>query len=113
MPKQSTRKAASSPKAERPSWQFTSAFRKGAFGWKTQPAASRITQAVAEIKKVAKKNAVLAADGATLFIERLSPAIAHVDSSSGSIGSHVNHAILELVPIIATAGRHRNAVGLD
>jgi hypothetical protein len=38
-----------------------------------------------------------------LFLERLSPAIEHVDSSSGAIGTAVNKAIAELVPIIAKA----------
>lgn len=63
----------------------------------------RIGQAVAEIRKVAKKNPVLAAEGAVLFLERLSPAIEQVDSSSGAIGSCVNGAIRELVSIIAAA----------
>ena len=43
-------------------------------------------QAVAEIKKVAKKDPVLAAEGAVAFLERVSPALEHVDSSSGAIG---------------------------
>ncbi|HVU31800.1 MAG TPA: hypothetical protein VHE61_00100 [Opitutaceae bacterium] len=38
-----------------------------------------------------------------LFLERLSAAIEQVDSSSGAIGSCVNGAIRELVPIIAAA----------
>jgi hypothetical protein len=46
---------------------------------------------------------VLAADGAVILFERLSPALEHVDSSSGAIGTSVNNAIAELVPIIAGA----------
>ena len=46
---------------------------------------------------------MVAADGAILFLERLSPALARVDSSSGAIGSAVNRAIEELVPLIAGA----------
>ncbi|MFC1642431.1 hypothetical protein ACFL5O_07055 [Myxococcota bacterium] len=38
-----------------------------------------------------------------MFLERVSPALEHVDSSSGAIGSAVNNAIAELVPIIANA----------
>lgn len=37
------------------------------------------------------------------LVERLSPALEHVDSSSGAIGTAVNNAIADLVPIIATA----------
>jgi hypothetical protein len=58
---------------------------------------------VSEIKKVARTDSVLAADGAVAFIERISPALERVDSSSGAIGSAVNNALAELVPIIANA----------
>jgi len=37
------------------------------------------------------------------FLERLSPALENVDSSSGAIGTAVNNAIAALVPIIADA----------
>lgn len=46
---------------------------------------------------------MLAAEGAIAFLERVSPALEHVDSSSGSIGTAVGNAIGELVPIIANA----------
>jgi len=52
---------------------------------------------------VARKDPVLAAEGAVLLLERLSPALEHVDSSSGSIGTAVNRAIAEIVPIVARA----------
>jgi len=91
------------PAVETHKWEFKARFRRHAFGWKSQPAITRIKQAVAEIKKAAKKDSVLAAEGAIAFLERVSPALEHVDSSSGSIGSAVNNAIAELVPIIADA----------
>lgn len=83
-------------------WEFRARFRRDAFGWKSQPAILRVKQAVAEIKKVAKKDPVLGAEGAVLFLERVSPALNHVDSSSGAIGTAVNKAIDQLVPIIAS-----------
>ena len=55
-------------------WEFRARFRRNAFGWSSQPA-----------------------------IQRLSPALEHVDSSSGTIGTAVNNAVAELVPIIARA----------
>ncbi|MFP2895929.1 hypothetical protein [Corallococcus sp. 4LFB] len=91
------------PAGEAHKWEFKARFRRHAFGWKSQPAITRIKQAVAEIKKVAKKDAVLAAEGAVVFLERVSPALEHVDSSSGAIGTAVNNAIAELVPTIANA----------
>lgn len=91
------------PAAESHAWEFKARFRRHAFGWKSEPAITRIREAVAEIRKVAKKEPVLAAAGAVAFLERVSPALEHVDSSSGSIGATVNKAIAELVPLIANA----------
>ncbi len=64
---------------------------------------ARVAEAVAEIAAVARADSVLAGDGAVAFLERVSPALEHVDSSSGAIGSAVNRAIAELVLIIARA----------
>jgi hypothetical protein len=89
-------------------WQFKARFRKHAFGWKSQPAIKRVKEAVSEIRKVARKDNVLAAEGAVSFLERVSPALAHVDSSSGAIGRAVANAIADLVPIIASAETDRS-----
>jgi len=43
------------------------------------------------------------AEEAVLFLERVAPAIEHVNGSSGSIGTAVHRAIERLVPIIAAA----------
>lgn len=91
------------PKPAAHKWEFKARFRRNAFGWKSQPAIQRVKQAVSEIKKAARTDPVLAADGAVAFIERISPALEHVDSSSGAIGSAVNNALAELVSIIADA----------
>jgi hypothetical protein len=90
-------------KARAHKWEFRARFRRRAFGWKSQPAIKRIQEAVSEIKKVARKDDLLAAEGAVLFLEKISPAIEQVDGSSGSIGTTVNNAITSLVPIIARA----------
>lgn len=68
-------------------WEFRPRFRRHSFGWKSQPEVKRVREAVSEIKKVAKKDPMLAAEGAVMLLEKLSPAIERVDSSSGSIGS--------------------------
>jgi len=73
----------STPSAEAHKWEFKTRFRRHAFGWKSQPAITRVKQAVTEIKRVAKKEPVLAAEGAISFLELVSPALEHVDSSSG------------------------------
>jgi len=90
-------------KAEVHKWEFKARFRRHAFGWKSQPAIQRVKQAIAEIKKASRKDSMLAAEGAVAFIERISPALEQVDSSSGAIGTAVNHAVAELVEIIASA----------
>lgn len=84
-------------------WQFAPRFRRNAFGWKSDTPIQRIKEAISEIKSVAKREPVLAAEGAVLFLEKLAPAIEQVDSSSGGIGSAVNRAIETLVPIIVKA----------
>ena len=84
-------------------WAFAARFRRRAFDWRSQPAIARIKEAVSEIKKAARKDPLLGAEGAVLLLEKLSPALEQVDSSSGAIGSAVWHAIADLVPIIAGA----------
>jgi hypothetical protein len=84
-------------------WEFRPRFRRHAFGWRSQPAVQRIRQAVSEIRKAARVDPVLGAEGAVTLLERLSPALEHVDSSSGAVGTAVHNAIRELVPLIAGA----------
>ncbi len=89
-------------------WAFKARFRKGAFGWKSETPIKRIKEAVSEIKKVAKTSPETGAEGAVIFLERISAALEHVDSSSGAIGSAVNKAIEELVSVIANANVDRD-----
>lgn len=84
-------------------WTFQARFRRSAFGWQSGPAIQRIQEAVAEIELVAGTNPELAAEGAVIFIEKLSPALEDVDGSSGAIGSAVNSAIAELATLIGSA----------
>jgi len=58
---------------------------------------------VAEIKAAARQDKILGAEGAVLLLEKLSPALEQVDSSSGAIGTAVNNAIDDLVPVIVDA----------
>jgi tetratricopeptide (TPR) repeat protein len=82
-------------------WSFSARFRRHAFGRRSQPAIKRIKEAVSEIKKVARKDPALAAEGSVLFLERLSPAIEQVDSSSGAISTATDNAMRDLVQVIA------------
>lgn len=84
-------------------WQFTSRFRRHAFGWRSGTPIARIKEALTEIKQFARKEPLLAAEGAITLLEKLSPALEQVDSSSGALGSAVNKAIDTLVPIIVKA----------
>ena len=65
--------------AKRPKhkWVFRRRFRRHAFGWRSQPAVKRVKEAVSEIKKVARTDRLVSADGAVLFIEKVSPALEH------------------------------------
>jgi hypothetical protein len=91
------------PKTGGHSWRFKARFRRHAFGWKSQPAITRLREALTEIKLVARIDPILGAEGAVALLERISPALENVDSSSGAIGTAVNHTIAELVPVIVAA----------
>jgi hypothetical protein len=85
-------------------WTFPVRFRAGAYSWKSSKlACQRLREAVSEIKKVAKKEPDLAAEGAVRLIEKLWPSLEHVDSSSGALGSAVNKALDQLLPVIINA----------
>ena len=82
---------------------FAPRFRSNGVGRKSDLPIKRIKEALTEIRQVARKDPVLAAEGAILFLEKLSPSLMQVDSSSGAIGSAVNRSIETLVSIIAKA----------
>jgi len=85
-------------------WIFPARFRAGGYSWKSSRlACQRLREAVSEIKKVAKKDPVLAAEGVVRLIEKLWPAVEHVDSSSGALGSAVNKTLDDLIPLIINA----------
>jgi tetratricopeptide (TPR) repeat protein len=85
-------------------WAFRAHFRRGVFGWKgSRLAIGRISEALPEIRAVARHDAVGAADGAVLFLEKLSPALQQIDSSSGALGNATYGVVRELVPLISSA----------
>lgn len=91
-------------KSPKHKWIFPARFRAGAYSWKSSRlACQRLREAVSEIKKVAKKEPVLAAEGSVRLIEKLWPALEHVDSSSGALGSAVNKTLYDLIPLIINA----------
>ena len=98
------------------SWTFRSRFRRGAFGWRgSKLAIERIDEALAEIRRVLRQDPVAAAQGAVLLLQRLSPALSQIDSSSGALGNATHAAVAALVPIIASApvGEHERSALLD
>jgi len=85
-------------------WAFRARFRRAAFGWKgSKLAIERIHEALVEIRAVARHDSASAADGAVLFLEKLSPALNQIDSSSGALGNATYAAVQELVPVISSA----------
>jgi len=85
-------------------WAFRARFRRAAFGWKgTKLAIERIHEALAEIRAVARQDPATAAEGAVLFLEKLSPALNQIDSSSGALGNATYAAVQELVSPISSA----------
>jgi len=91
-------------KSEKHKWTFPARFRTGAYSWKaSRLACQRLREAVSEIKKVARKDPVLGAEGAVRLAEKLWPALQYVDSSSGALGSAVNKTLDALIPVIVNA----------
>jgi len=85
-------------------WIFPARFRTGAYSWQaSRLACQRLREAVSEIKKVAKRDSVPGAEGAVCLIEKLWPALEHIDTSSGALGSAVNKTLDALIPIIVKA----------
>jgi hypothetical protein len=56
-------------------WTFRSRFRANAFGWRSDLPIKRIKEAVAEIKKATRKDKILGAERAVLFLEKVSGAL--------------------------------------
>lgn len=91
-------------KAASHKWNFKQHIRARAFGWRgSRLAIQRLKEAVAEIRDLARRDPLLAADGAVALAERIWPAFEHIDTSSGALGGAVNRALEELIPLIATA----------
>jgi hypothetical protein len=85
-------------------WTFRNCFRRGAFGWRgSKPAIARIDEALAEIRAAARSDPVRGAEGAVLFLEKLSPALSDVDSSSGALGNATAAAVATLAPLTGAA----------
>lgn len=91
-------------KTKKHTWEFTRYFRAGVYKWNgTALASKRIKAAVGEINNVAKKDSVLAAEGAVKFIEKCWRAIEQIDSSSGAIGCAVNNALYDIAGLFGSA----------
>ena len=96
-------------KQEKHKWIFPARFRTGAYSWKASSlACKRLREAVSEIKKAAKKDPILGAEGAVRLMEKLWPALEHIDTSSGALGSAVHKALDGLIPVIVKAPADEN-----
>jgi hypothetical protein len=85
-------------------WAFRASFRRNAFGWSgTHKAIERLNEAVAEIERMARADPALAGEGAVLLLEKLSPAVSGIDSSSGALGNATAGVVEKMVPLIAAA----------
>lgn len=85
-------------------WTFVSGFRRNAFGWNgTRKAIERMEAAVSEIERAARADPALAGVGAVLLLEKLSPALSHIDSSSGALGNATHGVVQAMVPLISAA----------
>ena len=94
--------------AASPKWQFKTKFRANAYGWRgSKLAITRLKDAVKEIRAVAKADPVAAGDGCVALMERLWPALQHIDTSSGALGTAVHNALEDLIPLLIAAPADR------
>ena len=85
-------------------WTFPARFRARSFGWRSSRlACQRIKEAVSEIKKTARKDPVLGAEGAIKLMEKFWPALQEIDTSSGAVGTATYNAMEVLVPLVINA----------
>jgi hypothetical protein len=85
-------------------WAFRASLKRHAFGWKgTRKAVERLSEAVAEIERMARSDPALAGDGAVLLLEKLSPAVSDIDSSSGALGNTTAGVVERMLPLIVSA----------
>ena len=85
-------------------WAFRTRFRRSAFGWKaSRLAIGRLQEALIEIRAAARIDPARAGEGAVLLLEKLSPALCQIDSSSGALGNATYATVQELVPLISNA----------
>ena len=95
--------------AASPKWQFKTKFRANAYGWRgSKLAITRLKEAVTEIRTAAKSDPVAAGDGCVALMERLWPALQHIDTSSGALGTAVYKALEDLIPLLIAAPADRD-----
>ena len=82
------------------SWKF----RTNAYGWRASSfAIGRLKEAAAEIRSVAKSDAVAAGDGVVSLMERIWPSFQGIDTSSGALAAAVLRTVNEPIPILTVA----------
>ncbi len=92
------------PKVPAHTWAFKARFRTSAYSWRgSDLAAKRLKEAVSEIKKVAKTEPLVAAEGVISLFARIWPAFQDIDTSSGRLGGAVNRTVSSLIPILIDA----------
>lgn len=92
-----------------PKWQFKTKFRANAYGWRgSKLAITRLKEAVKEIRTAAKSDPIAAGDGCVALMERLWPALQHIDTSSGALGTAVHNTLEELIPLLIAAPADRD-----
>ena len=99
-------------KAHAHAWAFKARFRSRAYSWRgSDLAAQRLKEATSEIKKVAKTQPLVAAEGVVTLFGRLWPAFQDIDTSSGRLGAAVNKAVGALIPVLINAPASPNLRG--
>ena len=85
-------------------WAFKPGMRAGTFGWRgSAKAIQHLKSAGIEIRAVNRADPEAAAEGVIALAERIWPAFAHIDTSSGALGAAVNRTLEGLLPVLIDA----------
>ena len=85
-------------------WAFKPGMRAGGFGWRgSAKAVQRLKAARTEIRAVNRTDPVAAAECAVALAERIWPAFAQIDTSSGALGGAARRTLQDLVPLLIAA----------
>ena len=90
-------------KTRRDAWQFEARLRRNAFGWRSPKVLAALREAGAEVGAAFKVDPLAGARAFARLVERIPPALAQVDDSSGAVQGELSQIFDEMAPLFGDA----------